>query len=152
MAKKPTAAKKTVAKKTVVKKSTVKAPTAAAADAKPSRYVGATSGLRVKEFQNKTLADNVKAKLTDAQLAKLWREEFPKAASFDEKMVASVRAAYNRGAHGNEAPEKKIPAFDETGTALAIRGEKSAAKAAAKTAAAEPKTGKVLKLKKRATA
>jgi hypothetical protein len=145
---------KKVAKKTTVKskaKTTAKPVAKAASDEKkPGRYTGATSGLSVKEFQNQTILANPKNKLTDTELAKSWREEFPQAAKFTEKHVASVRAAVNRGAHGNEAPANKVAEYDETGVALHIRGEKKDKPAKADAVATTEKKGKVIKLKKSA--
>jgi hypothetical protein len=40
---------------------------------------GRTTGMRVMQFQDQLLADNMKAKLTDAQLLEAMRKEFPNA-------------------------------------------------------------------------
>lgn len=117
-----------------------------------SRYVGLTSGLRITEFQNKTLLDNRRNKLTDEQLAKSWRDEFPKAAAFTDKTVRGVRGLVNLGKHKNDAPTDPVHAYDEEGNKLPLRGEKKAAKDAAKAdTKAEVKGPKaVLKMKKKA--
>lgn len=114
------------------------------------RYVGQTSGLRVAEFQNKTLAANAKQKLTDEQLATLWREEFPKAMPFDERMVRRVRSLYNAGKHKNEAPAQPLVGYDADGNKIPPRGSKKA-DASAKTPtakAAKQEAAPVKKFKK----
>ena len=87
----------------------------------PSRYKGLTSGLRVMEFQDKTLKDNVKAKLTDEQLAELWFAEFPRAKKCDAHLVRVVRKLYNEGKHSKTypAPEKPLFEYDEIGNKVA---------------------------------
>jgi hypothetical protein len=117
------------------------------------RFTGATTGLGVTKFQNQTLANNLKNKLSDAELAASWREEFPNAkASYDESTVKGVRGLFNKGKHGNDVPARPIPEFDENGQALPFRGEKSAAKTAAREAKAAPaapvKKGKTVVAKK----
>jgi hypothetical protein len=97
------------------------------------RYTGATSGLGVQAFQTKTLEDNFKNKLTDEQIAELWRKEFPKAVKFSDKTVRGVRTRFNKGIHGGQdgtAPKRVSRSFDEDGNELPLRGEKSEAKAA----------------------
>jgi hypothetical protein len=107
------------------------------------RFLGVTTGLSVTKFQNDTIARNAKAKLTDAQLAALWKKEFPNAkADYTESTVRGVRGLFNKGKHGNDAPAKPVPEFDAAGQALPFRGEKSAAKAA-KAAAAPAKKSAV---------
>ena len=86
-----------------------------------SRYKGRSTGMRVAEFQNHTLAQQPKRKLTDTELAASWREEFPMAVSFDERIVRLVRQAYNRGAHKNDRPEAPIAEYDENRKPLPIR-------------------------------
>lgn len=99
------------------------------------RFIGRTSGLSVTKYQNKTLADNLKRKLNDEQLAADWRKEFPNArATYDANTVRGVRSVYNRGKHGNEAPRTPTPEYID-GIAQPFRGEKSAAKAAPKASA-----------------
>jgi len=93
------------------------------------RFIGRTSGLSVLKYQNESLERNRKQRLTDEQLAADWRREFPGArATYTEATVAGVRGAYNRGAHGADAPRNPVPQFDASGEALPFRGEKSAAK------------------------
>lgn len=101
------------------------------------RYVGRTSGLGVIDFQNKTLEDNRKKRMTDAQLAKVWRDEFPNArAEYTEDTVRGVRNLYNLGKHWSAKdadrgrPAQPVPEFDEQGKPLAFWGEKAAAKRA----------------------
>lgn len=88
----------------------------------PGRFLGKTTGMSVAKFQNKTLEDNRKKRLTDAQLAKLWKSEFPNAISdYTEAIVRGVRSAYNRGKHGNNDGQplaKPVPQFDEQGNAI----------------------------------
>lgn len=97
-----------------------------------NRYVGATSGLGVTEYQNKTILTNPKHKRTDEEIAKDWRKEFPKAKAYTAEDVAGVRNVVNKGKHGNDAPVKPVHGYDDAGEALPLRGEKSAAKAAKK--------------------
>ena len=87
---------------------------------KASRFKGLTSGLRVRDFQDKTLKDNVKAKLTDEALAELWNAEFPEAKQVDAKMVGVVRKLYNAGKHGKllPAPEKPSVPYDAQGNKI----------------------------------
>ena len=87
---------------------------------KASRFKGLTSGLRVRDFQDKTLKDNTKAKLTDAKLAELWNDEFPNAKQVGEKMVSVVRKLYNAGKHGKllPAPEKPSVPYDAAGNKI----------------------------------
>lgn len=93
------------------------------------KYTGKTSGLGVTKFQNLTLEQNMKKRLTDDQLAALWKKEFPNAtADYDASTVKGVRGLYNRGKHGNDAPRTPVPEFDASGEALPFRGEKTAAK------------------------
>lgn len=98
------------------------------------RYVGKTSGLGVTKFQNQTLEQNKKKRLTDSQLAALWRKEFPNArAEYTEETVNGVRNLFNLGKHGNNDGEPlpehlKIPQYDESGQPLPFWGERGAAK------------------------
>lgn len=120
------------------------------------RFIGVTSGLGVTKFQNQTFDNQKKRKLTDAQIAALWSKEFPNAkATYSAEMVPGVRSAYNRGRHGNNDGQPvvpPVPQYDETGAALPMRGEKGAAKKAAKEAKAEAAPAKkvIKKLKKKA--
>lgn len=114
------------------------------------RFIGVTSGLGIAKFQNKTILENAKRRLTDEELAKAWRKEFPNAkADFTAATVRSVRGLVNRGKHGNDAPNRPIPEFDDSGTALPFRGEKKAAKEAAK-AEREAEERRAKKIKKAA--
>lgn len=98
------------------------------------RYVGKTSGLGVTKFQNLTLEQNKKKRLTDSQLAALWRKEFPNArAEYTEETVNGVRNLYNLGKHGNHdgtpLPDHlRIPQYDESGQPMPFWGERAAAK------------------------
>lgn len=124
------------------------APTASdtGKSAGPKRYVGKTSGLRVQEFQTKSLADNFKAKLTDEQIAKTWREEFPLAVKFSDKTVKAVRVRFNKGIHGGQegTPARLSRPYDADGKELALRGEggNGAARAEAAPAVAAPTAAK----------
>jgi hypothetical protein len=79
--------------------------------------IGRTTGLRVMAFQDLTLATNdvvkrpgqlahIPGQLTDTELAKVWREEFPnsravQAGRIDESIVRGVRNLYNQGTQGH---------------------------------------------------
>lgn len=82
------------------------------------KFAGASSGLAVLAYQNKTLTDNRRAHLDDESIAQMWRDEFPSAKTYTAKDVNSVRNAFNRGKHGNELPARPIPAFDEDGNQI----------------------------------
>ena len=79
------------------------------------KFSGKSSGLGIAKFQNATLEDNRKHKLSDKQLAKSWRSEFPKAKSYTEKDVVGVRQAYNKGKHGNDVPARLVLEYDAQG-------------------------------------
>ncbi len=122
------------------------------------RYTGRTSQLSVTKYQNQSIESNRKRKLTDEQLAREWKNEFPNAkADYTAETVRGVRNLYNKGKHGNNDGEplsNPVPEFDDAGQALPFWGEKSAAKAAAKAAPAKSApaakgNGKVKKLKKK---
>ena len=72
----------------------------------------------VSDFQNTTIARNKRDHLTDKVIAKLWRDEFPKAKAYTEKDVASVRSAFNKGKHGNDAPARPIAEYDRDGNPI----------------------------------
>jgi DNA-directed RNA polymerase subunit RPC12/RpoP len=91
-----------------------------------ARFRGTTSGMSVREFQNKLMKDNYRAKLTDDQLADLMREEFPNAIPYTVDHVAGIRSAWNNGRHGNEVPAKPLTAFDVEGNAIAPRTRRRA--------------------------
>lgn len=99
---------------------------------KVSKYRGVTTGLSVKEFQNKSLKDNAKLHLSDRQLAGVWRKEFPRAVAYTENHVAGVRGAYNRGEHGNDVPQRPIKEYDEHGVEMARPVKADGAKAKVK--------------------
>lgn len=118
---------KTKAAKPAVEKK-VKAP-------KATVFVGRTTGLRVGAFQDKLMERNFKAKLTDAQLAKAMREEFPNAVKFEEKHVRGIRSAWNNGRRAGQegAPEKLLPEYGDDGKPVERRrGPKPNAGRAAK--------------------
>jgi hypothetical protein len=138
--------------KTAAKAAPAKAKAAPTAtdgkSAGPKRYVGKTSGLRVQEFQTKSLADNFKAKLTDEQIAKTWREEFPLAVKFSDKTVKAVRVRFNKGIHGGQegTPARLSRPYDAEGKELALRGEGGNGSASARAEAA-PTSAPVAKKK-----
>lgn len=66
---------------------------------KISKYKGATTGMRVMEYQDTTFAANVKAMLTDEELAANWQKEFPNAVKFTTTHVGGARRDYNNGTH-----------------------------------------------------
>ena len=115
------------------------------------RYTGVTTGLSVTKYQNKTILDNMKAKKTDDEIAAMWRREFPNArAQYTAETVRGVRGLVNKGKHGNDAPSRPVPEFDESGDALPFRGEKSAAAREKREAKEAPaKKGKVKKSSKK---
>lgn len=99
------------------------------------RNIGKTTGLSIAKFQNKTIEENRKKHLSDAQLVRLWKSEFPNAKSnYTESIVAGVRSLYNRGKHGNDTPKVPVPQYDDDGNALPFRGERAAAAREAKEA------------------
>lgn len=100
---------------------------------------GKTTGMRVMAYQDKLLADNVKAKLTDMELLKALRAEFPNAkgkiftGSDEERLsiLRSVRALFNRGKHGDQqvaAPKGGVPEFDAKGAVVEARAKTRTAK------------------------
>lgn len=146
------ATKLKVVKTTVVEESPKKGK-AAKAEAKapaPKKFAGKNTGLGVREFQNQLIARNPKAKLTDPELAKAMRDEFPNAVAYTEEHVRGIRSAYNKGKHGNEAPASPIAEYDDDGKALPVWGEKAAERRAKQEAKAEPaaEPAKPKKLKK----
>jgi hypothetical protein len=82
--------------------------------------IGQTTGLRVMAFQDATLASNdqpkrpaplahIPGQLTDTELAKVWRDEFPNSRAvqngrINEEIVRGVRNLYNRGTQGHGTP------------------------------------------------
>jgi len=112
------------------------------------RFTGRTTGMSIAKFQNKTIEDNRKKRLSDAQLVRVWKSEFPNAKSdYTEAIVSGVRSLYNRGKHGNDAPRVPVPQFDDDGQPMPFRGEKTAARKA-RAEEREEKAKVVKKLKK----
>lgn len=136
---------------------------AANAEQKDSRNRGITSGLRIYEYQNQTLEQNVKNRFTDEQLASMWRKEFPRAMEFTDRMVRTVRSLYNKGKHKNDVPAQALVGYDEnrkplpaptrgrqpgqSTNAQATSGNKAQGKAQGKTTSAAASAPK-LKLRK----
>jgi len=87
---------------------------------KTSKFKGLASGLRVRDFQDKTLKDNTKTKFTDGRLAEIWNAEFPNAKQTGLKMVGVIRKLYNEGKHGKllPAPEKPSVPYDAAGNKI----------------------------------
>jgi hypothetical protein len=83
-----------------------------------SKFTGKNSGLGVSDFQNKTISGNKRDHLVDKVIAKMWRDEFPKAKTYTEKDVASVRSAFNKGKHDNDAPARPIAEYDRDGNPI----------------------------------
>lgn len=114
----------------------------------PKKFAGKTTGKGVREFQNDLFAANFKAHLSDEELATAMRDEFPNAVPYTVEHVRGIRSAFNKGKHGNTAPGKPLPEYDEAGNAQPLWGEKSAArKAAAEAKAEEAAPAKKLKKK-----
>jgi hypothetical protein len=111
---------------------------------KASKYRGKTSGMRVMEYQDSTFAANVKAMLTDEELAADWREEFPNAVAFTVTHVGGARRDYNNGTHAKMTPrpDKPLAQVIETsdGKRRFVTDEESAAEKAARVAAKVAKT------------
>lgn len=113
-----------------------------------SKFIGKTSGLRVQAFQDKLMKDNYKAKLSDNELAKAMRAEFPGAVAFTDAHVAGIRSQWNNGKRASQegvAPAKRLAKFDDEGNEVNPRAGRKAgkdkgvkAKGAAKKAKAEP--------------
>lgn len=108
------------------------APKATATASKPAATPaasinrGRTTGMRVMQFQDQLLADNMKAKLTDAQLLEAMRAEFPNAKgkifTADQEtrlgIMRVVRRLFNEGRHGSQtiqAPKGGVPQFGAKG-------------------------------------
>lgn len=110
-----------------------KAKAESPAPSKRARFIGATTGLGVMAYQNQSLVQNKKRKLTDSALALEWRREFPQAiATYTAETVAGVRGLYNKGKHGNDIPDPPLRGYDEEGNELPLWGEKSREREAAK--------------------
>ena len=113
------------------KKATAAAAKPAKKKAAGGKFTGKTTGLGVSAYQNKSILSNKKNKKSDKALAAEWRKEFPDAKDYTADDIASVRRAFNRGKHGNEAPARPIPEYDRNGNVVE---EKKAAPAKKKTA------------------
>lgn len=112
------------------------------------KFVGATTGLGVRDFQNQLMKNNFKAKWTDLQLATAMRQEFPSAVPYTEKHVKGIRGGWNKGKHGNEVPAKPLPEFDIDGNV--VEGRKRQPRVVKPPVAAPPKPARIVA--KRATA
>lgn len=139
MAKTAASTKKTPVKKVVkLPAKTVKgaATTKAAKPAKEkkvvaSKFIGKTTGLRVQAFQDRLMKDNYKAKLSDGELAKAMRAEFPGAVAFTEAHVAGIRSQWNNGKRASQegqAPAKRLAKFDDEGNEVNPRAGRKAGK------------------------
>ena len=137
----PDTSKKKVSKPTKTVKSVKKTTSSVG-----KKFKGKTSNLGVLAYQNKTILDNRRAKLDDKTIAKMWRTEFPDAKDYPDKDIASVRSAFNRGKHNNDAPARPIPEFDKNGDP--IKKEKAAPTAVKKTANKKVAKKKVVKKSK----
>lgn len=94
----------------------------------PSKHTGATSGLHVMEYQDRTFHTQHKHKLTDEQILADWRREFPntngKWVRDDReglRIVAIVRRFYNERRHGNQKlfSDKPVPRYGDKGQVIA---------------------------------
>ncbi len=107
-----------------------------------SKYKGATTGMRVMEYQDATFAANAKAMLSDEELAANWRVEFPNAVAFTPNHVTGARRDYNAGRHAKQTPKPAV-ALNQY---LLIAGKRvlaaSVVKAPAATNAATPAIAK----------
>jgi hypothetical protein len=105
--------------------------------AKPSKFIGKTTGMRVQAFQDKLMKENYRAKLTDTDLASAMREEFPNAVAFNEKHVAGIRSQWSHGHRPSQegtAPERALARFDDEGLAINPRARKAKTEKPAKKA------------------
>lgn len=75
------------------------------------RALGLVPGMpsRVMAYQDATLFHNADWRLTDAQLATLWNQEFPGAIFFKPSLVPVVRREYNDGKHGGQTTKPTAP-------------------------------------------
>lgn len=124
-------------------------------------HVGATSGLHVMEYQDKTFFDQPKKKLTDEQILADWRREFPNTKGKwvkDDRtglvVVALVRRFYNEKRHGNQKlfSDQPIPRYGDKGQVIPEqygqpRGAKATQKAEADAAKAEAESAAVASTK-----
>lgn len=147
--------KSTVVKMQPKKVAATAAPTKTAKAAKPaakkatdSKFIGKTSGLRVQAFQDGLMKANYKAHLTDTELAKAMRAEFPNAVAFTEAHVAGIRSQYNNGrrpSQEGEKPGKALPKYDEEGNPTNPRATKASKAAKVVKAGKAVKTAKAKK-------
>lgn len=124
-----------VSKKKVVKK-------AAAKEKGPDQraHFGKNSGMKLGDYWPKLFEGNLKQHLSDAELAKLLKAEFPSSKQATEKMVRVHRGLYNRGQLGAQMnggdkavpPKTRVPEYNAEHEALPFWGERGAAKKAAK--------------------
>lgn len=85
------------------------------APVKAGKNTGRTSGLRIGEYQNQTMAQQAKRRLTDEELGEDWSTEFPEArCQFRERMdiVRVVRRLYNLGKHNNDKPATPVAKYE----------------------------------------
>ena len=112
----------------------------ATATAEPSRNKGITSGMKIMEYQDHTLAINYKAdrRLSESALADDWATEFPRSDCMqrrDVKIVGSVRRLYNQGRHtkaqGGVSPERQSVPYGNDGKPITKTAPKKDATAKA---------------------
>ena len=112
--------------------------TAKAKSTNPPRNKGVTSGMKIMEYQDHTLAVNHKSdkRLSDTGLADNWAAEFPQSECMQRRetgIVKSVRRLYNKGTHrSNQAVPTRlsIPYNDEGQPIEGRERKKTTAKAA----------------------
>lgn len=85
---------------------------------------GIPAGCRRQAFQDLTLELNREMRLSDTQLAILWRCEHPQAPGrIDESIVSGVRRLYNAGKHTKlqMVPATPVPQFNGSGEEISGR-------------------------------
>ena len=106
----------------------------------PSVNKGVTTGMRIMEYQDATLAKNHKTKLSDEAMAANWQTEFPKSrCRFTPEIVAGVRRLFNAGKHGSQkisAPDGGVKRYNADGEVIPEKRRAKAVKADATAAAA----------------
>jgi hypothetical protein len=110
------------------------------AEEKIGDTVGKVHGLGVVQTWNKLLKENVKAKLTDDQLAEKMLDEFPKRKTMQP--VGRIRSWYNHGRYNlglgdDKVMDPKSTAYDEKGNPVERGLKAMAAKERSKAAAAK---------------
>lgn len=84
-----------------------------AKEKKPSKFISVDvfDGRRMKvmEYQDYTLTQQVKNKKTDEELAADWRTQFPQAVAFTPAHVGGARRDYNAGKHSKQFPKPTTP-------------------------------------------